>query len=73
MPMAIVVMPAICTIRLTKFREVRNASLWLAKTMTMMTSPSSSGSEPSSPARRPAMRPRAYAARLSDASVAGVC
>ncbi len=49
--MAIVANGAICSSRLVKLRSVKNVSSRVPKTMAMMNSPTTIGSEPSSPAR----------------------
>ncbi len=48
-PIAITAYGAVCTIRLTKFPEVRKRSFWDWKMIAMMIRPTTIGSEPSSP------------------------
>ena len=61
MPSAIVVIAAACTTRLTKFPAVRKFAFCVWKTIAMMISPRTIGSEPRSPERTPDHHSRATA------------
>ena len=63
-PMPMVAKAAAWTMRLTKLPAVRKFEFWVWKTIAMMISPTTIGSEPSSPDLTPTHQPRAYSARL---------